>query len=402
MKKILFVGDYSAPTGFGQVLENIIKNLYDKFDITVLACNYTCSLPINTFNGKVKVYMARSNYGLAELPRLIRHINPDVVFTLNDGYIMPQYYAVMQNYIQNISWVSYVVFDGEPVDPKWGNFLRYIDKVIVPTKWQKDLLEGRFLPYDAVSVIPHGFDPEIYSPADEKDFIEYRKQILKNVPKSTDDTFIVGMIAKNFNRKRWPEAIQAFAHFNETVCKDSVFLCYTTHGFSTEEFDLNFIANTFGVGDKVVLLGDAMPLSDEKMNALYNAFDLNMLLSIGEGFGLPTLYASAVGKHTIVYDNSVQEELSHYIPGSIVADANPEIIIFPNDGGNNVRKLPNIHSVKKHMTDIYRKKDELRTYERREGISLKTRELMQWSNFIPEFEYILEKAANYNKKLAVI
>ena len=55
MKKIFIVGDYSAPTGFGQVLENLTKNLCDKFEITVLACNYNCSLPIKTFDGKVKV-----------------------------------------------------------------------------------------------------------------------------------------------------------------------------------------------------------------------------------------------------------------------------------------------------------------------------------------------------------
>lgn len=400
MKKILIVGDYSSPTGFAQVLENLTKCLCDKFEITVLACNYNCSLPIKTFDGKVKVYVARSNYGLREILPLMQVIKPDIVFTLNDGYYMPQYYAAMQSILDKVYWISYVVFDGAPLDASWAHYLKFIDKVITPTLWQKDLIEeSGFLPTGSVDVIPHGFDAEVFFALSDEEVLKHRKQILSSIPNTTDDTFIMGMIAKNFNRKRWPEAIQSFAYFCENVTKDAVFLCYTTNGFSIDEFNLRMIAETYGVKDKVVILSDITPLTDEKMNSLYNVMDLNLLLSIGEGFGLPTLYASAVGRHTIVYDNSVQRELSQYVFGSIVADANSEKIIFPNDN-NNIRNLPNIASIGKHMKDIYNRRIEIRSYEYRESMSLKQYN-MAWKNISPYFESIFN-CVKENKTMAVI
>ena len=127
--------------------------------------------------------------------------------------------------------------------------------------------------------------------------------------------------------------------------------------------------------------------------------DLNLLLSIGEGFGLPTLYSSAVGRHTIVYNNSVQKELSQYIFGTIVAEANSDKIIFPNDN-NNIRNLPNIISVKKHMKDIYDRRNEIRSYEYRESMSLKQNN-MSWKNISPYFESIFN-CVKENKTMAVI
>lgn len=400
MKKIFIVGDYSSPTGFAQVLENITKNLCDKFEITVLACNYNCSMPVKTFDGKVKVYIARSNYGLREVLPLAKVIKPDIIFTLNDGYYMPQYYAAMQGILDKIYWISYVVFDGAPIDSSWAYYLKFIDKVITPTKWQKYLIEnGGFLPKDAVDVIPHGFDSKIFYALSDEEVLKHRKQVLSSIPKTTDDTFIMGMIAKNFNRKRWPEAIQSFAHFCKTISDDAIFLCYTTNGFAIDEFNLKMIAETYGVKDKVVILSDTVPLTDEKMNSLYNTMDLNVLLSIGEGFGLPTLYSSAVGRHTIVYDNSVQKELSQYIIGSIVADANPDKIIFPNDNSN-IRNFPNVMSVVKHMKDIYERRVETRSYEYRESMSLKQGS-MSWNNISPYFEHIFNSAKE-NKTMVVI
>ena len=399
MKKILIVGDYSSPTGFGQVLENITKNLKEDFEITVLACNYNCSLPIQTFDGKVKVYIARSHYGLGEIKNLILALSPDILFTLNDGFVMPQYYYVLNEILNKVCWISYIVFDGSPVDASWGYFLKYIDKIIVPALWQKELLEHNFLPKNSIDVIPHGFDADVFYALKDEEIQKYRKQILSSIPKTTDDTFVMGMIAKNFFRKRWPETIQAFSYFCKTINNDAVLLCYTTNGFSIEEFDIPMIAEAYGVRDKVVILGDKLPLTDEKMNSLYNVFDLNLLISIGEGFGLPTLYASAAGRHTLVYDNSVQKELASYIPGSIVAEANPEKIIFPNDN-KNIRFMPNINSLVKHMEEVYNKRNEIRSYDYRESLCLRTSQ-MSWKTLIPYFNHVFN-SADLNKRMAVI
>ena len=399
MKKILIVGDYSSPTGFGQVLENITKNIKEDFEVTVLACNYNCSLPIETFDGKVKVYTARTHYGLGEIKNLILALSPDILFTLNDGFVMTQYFGVLQSVLDKVYWISYIVFDGAPIDPSWGYFLKYIDKVIVPTLWQKTLLEKDFLPKDSIDVVPHGFDSKVFYALNDEELLNHRRKLLSAIPKTDDDTFVMGMIAKNFFRKRWPETIKAFSNFCSTVSDNAVLLCYTTNGFSVEEFDLPMIASEYGVRDKVVILGDRLPLTDEKMNSLYNVFDLNLLISIGEGFGLPTLYASAAGRHTLVYDNSVQRELASYIPGSIVAEANPEKIIFPNDN-KNIRFIPNINSLVKHMKDIYNKRNEIRSYDYRESLCLRTNQ-MSWKTLTPYFNHVFN-SADLNKMMAVI
>jgi len=98
------------------------------------------------------------------------------------------------------------------------------------------------------------------------------------------------------------------------------------------------IAQAYGVADKIILPSQYSMvcglISPDLMNQLYNAADVFILLSRGEGFGLPIVEAQSAGLPAIVTDFSASAELVEtgwkvpwvpymFMPGTVQAIAIP-------------------------------------------------------------------------------
>jgi hypothetical protein len=80
-KKILFIADGNAPTGFARVSQNIIRNLnFNKFDIYHLAINYRGDPHTNNW----KCFPAQLGGDYLGINRIQEFTYVDGIFILND------------------------------------------------------------------------------------------------------------------------------------------------------------------------------------------------------------------------------------------------------------------------------------------------------------------------------
>jgi hypothetical protein len=89
--KLLWVGDIVATTGFARVTENVLDKLKDKYEIHVLGCNWHGDY--TPLQEVYKLYPASNRFqqapfGEDRIREMVANIRPDVVFTMNDIWII--------------------------------------------------------------------------------------------------------------------------------------------------------------------------------------------------------------------------------------------------------------------------------------------------------------------------
>lgn len=166
-----------------------------------------------------------------------------------------------------------------------------------------------------------------------------------------NDKFVVGMCAANKDtiRKAFPEQFHAFSLLHKKH-PESVLLVHSTVQ-NVSGLDLYRLAESMGIAD-AVRFSDTYTLDSglftvEMMRRWYNALDVLMLCSYGEGFGVPAIEAQACGTPVVASNNSALTELTdvrdqvqcdpfwNFIHEAWWARPRPEAI---------VRRLLNVHN----------------------------------------------------------
>lgn len=158
--------------------------------------------------------------------------------------------------------------------------------------------------------VPHAVDTETFRPRpDER--AEIREAIA--VP---EDAFLVGMVAANtgsplLSRKGFPQIFRAFARFR--AMRPDALLYVHTNGSEQGGLDLARLAGSCGLGPEALRFTDplvwSLGVSREDLARLLSAFDVLVMPSLGEGFGLPLIEAQACGVPVIATDHSAMREL---------------------------------------------------------------------------------------------
>lgn len=184
-------------------------------------------------------------------------------------------------------------------------------KVIPYTNWAKKSLEKAGLK-NLMEPIPHGIDLNLFKPLDKK---QCRNNWIK---KEDEDAFVIGIVAGNYDkegRKRWDKHFEAIKYFKEQNpdCKLKIFV-HTDIGNVVNGFDLSAMLKFFEL-DKITYSPDPYyfinPLPYDKMPEIYNLFDVSMLISSREGFGMPYIESPACGVPIIGTDFASGSELVH-------------------------------------------------------------------------------------------
>lgn len=223
----------------------------------------------------------------------------DVVLTLKDTFVF------QPDKLQGVRWCPLVPVDHDPITPQISSVLRaaYRPIAYAPHGF-RSLRTAGFDPLYA----PHAYDPALISPQGQND--------ARNALGMDPTLFIVGMVAVNRggvpSRKAWPQNLEAFALFAKDKPDARLFLHTAIANPQEGGIDIPYYVNRFGIADKVFYCDQQrykVGFPDEYMNAFYNAIDVLNAVSLGEGFGVPTLEAQAAGTPVIVGDWCAQEDL---------------------------------------------------------------------------------------------
>lgn len=157
--------------------------------------------------------------------------------------------------------------------------------------------------------IPHGVDTNIFKPGDKN---EARERL--GWPKDKYIVLTVAMNKGNPSRKNFCEMAQAFADFKK-IHTDAVYYLQTARGEGANDMiNIPELMRNLGLieGQDWLTCNPYQQLvgfPPQYMVDLYRAADVMMLVSAGEGFGIPILEAQACGCPVITSGWTANQEL---------------------------------------------------------------------------------------------
>ena len=229
---------------------------------------------------------------------------PTALLTLFDVWV---YKATQLDKIKAI--YSWLPIDHDPTPPEVIAWCQRSNVTpIAMSKFGHSLLsESALEPLYA----PHSVSTDIYCPLATVNDQDGRA--LLSVPA---DAFLVGMVAANKginpNRKAWAENLLAIGKLMRE--RDDVWLYVHAENRGNQGgIDLLALAYACNIPAKRLIWVDQWAqyagINEETMAAIVASFDVELLCSRGEGFGVPTIEAAACGVPSIVSNYTAQPEL---------------------------------------------------------------------------------------------
>jgi D-inositol-3-phosphate glycosyltransferase len=324
--RLIAIGYNIAGTGLTRVMHSIMRRLADRHEIHYLGIGYSGDVvhdrgltlyPTNPKGGDV--------FAAFQAIRLIDEIQPSLIFILHDIWVFEYYLHLFGPFRDRLRIAAYIPLDGRITNAPDAAPLEHADRVIAYTEFGRAQFEGAFRRlgeqdasrhFPAVDIIPHGVDRDRFFPFPEltqSSFASEGRAAAKRRVFGWPDageSFVVLNASRPDKRKRVDLTVKGFAQFAADK-PANVRLCLH-HAIMDEasERDLRSLIQQCGIADRVTLnpLGNGVA-ADDDLNLLYNACDVGINTSMGEGWGLVTIEHGATGAPQVVPDHTACAEL---------------------------------------------------------------------------------------------
>ena len=317
-KKMIYFGDSpNVSTGFGNVARHVLSRVLDRYDITIFGVNEygnnPNSLPVsrmipalpnpdNDPYGKKKFMEFASSEGS----------DFDIWFLQNDIHAwgwLPELLMVVRSRGHSPHVFTYTVVDGTiRKDDTW--FFSSVDVAGIPSAYGiKEILKCDPNVAYKLRHIPHGIDTHEFFPLPKEAISKFRKEVMG----CADDTFLITNVNRNSSRKDIVRTLMYFGYLHERHPNVRLYLHMDRDEERYKGWNLNRILETnHGFLKDVAFPKDfsvnqGVPL--ETLNLVYNASDLVVSTTLGEGFGLSCVEAMATKTLVMMPNNSSLEEL---------------------------------------------------------------------------------------------
>lgn len=327
MAKVLWLGDAGCHTGFGRVTHSIGERLVNDYghEIHVLALNHrgddfpslldpTKKTPLWLY--RPNVWKGDDYYGDSRIIEMLGKVGPDVVVFYNDPHvILRQLFSNMYDpnryLLQYRPIISYVPCDGTNLPVAWQK-IQQVTNMVVMSEYGRSM-------YPAAKVVYHGIDTNQFWPVAERPIttstgiVCETKQDCKEAFGFERDGFLVLRVDKNSGRKDFPATFKALVPVmkrHEDIQVD--FHTQSKQNMSGVDIEV-LIAREPEISTKRWFLPGMtdswIGWAQEDLNALYNAADLFVSTSRGEGYGLTLVEALACGVPVVAQNVSAIPEV---------------------------------------------------------------------------------------------
>ena len=312
--KILIIGDAVVPSGFARVIRSIFEPLHTDYELHQLATRYD-GRPHDYPWALSAAGKGKSRYGYDQIVPLIEQIQPAIVFLLYDIPFQVPYLEQLRKTKVQPKIVFYSPVESGPIAPEIMQRLGGLSRYVVFTEYGRREIESGLqivrendpaFQFPDLEVIPHGVATEKFFPLPDK--AEARRKMRLD-DAAHRDAFIVLNANRNMPRKRIDLTIHGFSLF----AKDKPAQVKLYLHMATEDTGWNvlILAKRYGIFDRLIMTqaDNSQPtFSDEQLNYLYNACDVGITTTTGEGWGMPsfehaaTRAAQIVPRHTSLAD----------------------------------------------------------------------------------------------------
>ena len=340
MRFLLVSTHVDQTTGYSKVSHNLLKQIS------------TLSPKVKTFHfgfqrhpGRTSVrkvpegvitYDAAANedpkeegFGFNKIHEYVEMVNPDVVMIYNDPLIVMRFIESMKHERGKSSYKLWIyldqVYEGI-AQPLIETIRDHSDRIYCFSElWKKKFAD--YGPFPDVRVLEHAVDPTVFSCMGSASVASVRTNL--NVP---TDAILFLNANRNSQRKRLDLTIGGFARLLARNPTKPYHLLILTNASpqSGAFYDLQrvFIEELKGQALDVqshvrkLLLIDSSPpnlMTDEAINQIYNASDIGINTSDGEGFGLCQLEHMYTGAPQVVtdvgtYSSFLNSNVAEFIP----------------------------------------------------------------------------------------
>jgi D-inositol-3-phosphate glycosyltransferase len=319
MQKILIIGDAGVPTGFARVIRSIFEPLSNDFELFQLATRYSG----RPHDYPWKLYRAdagKSVYGYDQIRPLIEKIQPQIIFLLYDIPYQIPYMKELRKATPQPNVVMYSPVESGPIAPEMTRELGGVSRYVLFTDYGRREIAASVdavrqhepdFQFPELEVIPHGVDTDRFYPLSDDEAarrIEARRA-MKLEDAEHRDAFIVLNANRNMPRKRIDLTIQGFAEFARD--KPANVKLYLHMATQDTGWNVIALARRHEIYDRLIMTradNIAPDFSDEQLNLLYNACDVGITTTTGEGWGMVTFEHAAtraaqiVPRHTSLAD----------------------------------------------------------------------------------------------------
>jgi glycosyltransferase involved in cell wall biosynthesis len=287
-------------SGYGKGTKEICTRL-PKYGFQPIISAYYGADPSGIPPYKIPVLPSNNdNFGIASAAEYCKQYSIDVGILFSDWWAFPDFPKIIPNA------TLYGPMDSVNYPEEIIEFTRKYHKIIAICNWQQKCLGDLGIASD---VIYHGVNTSIYRPMD-------KKQARKTIGVFEDDAFIFGTIAANTDkedRKGHATSMKAMRYFlDQNPDVKNITWLYHTVPNHPRGMPLLPIARKLGL-DKVIMFPEpsfaGTVLPEEKLATLMNCFDVHLLCSKREGFGMPIMETQACGVPNICHDFSSMTEL---------------------------------------------------------------------------------------------
>ncbi|MBL9171123.1 MAG: glycosyltransferase family 4 protein [Verrucomicrobiales bacterium] len=300
--KILWLSDCPLlATGFGRVTRELTIRLAKHPDLEIVCLGVGFDgWPYDQALYPIKVYPSlASTYGEDHFERVVNEFRPDVVITLGEMWMFQ--WMSTHPVRGQFRWIAYVPIDGAPLYEPWVPLIQGIDEVVTMSDFGRSVIQAG-VPSKRIHRIYHGVDTETFRPLPDRERLRDHDRCRGK--------FVVGCVARNQPRKNIPALVKAFAQLNELHSDTYLYLHMSPCDIG---YDLVTLLRRYRLQDRADVstpeLSLSCALNDSDLNRLYNFFDVTVLASNGEGFGLPIIESMAAGVPVVATDYSACSEL---------------------------------------------------------------------------------------------
>jgi glycosyltransferase involved in cell wall biosynthesis len=324
-RRILVIGDAVVPTGFSRVLHSVLDRLSSRYEIHQLGINYVGDPHTSPW----RIYPAGTlgqPLGFNRLPALLAQIAPQLIFMLNDPWVLMQYAGILTQIGSTVPCVAYFPVESDPLETATiTHLLRVTDLLVTYTQFGAREVESAIsrarsahpeLPKRDVAIVPHGVDRRLFYPLPEPDAgpgqrsrRAARRRLFPNRV-DLDDAFIVLNANRNQPRKRIDVTMNAFARFSRG--KPANVRLYLHMARQDSGWDIQLLAGRLGIADRLLVTTEANDYPSEtieRLNLIYNACDVGVNTASSEGWGLVAFEHASTGAPQVVPRHTSQIEL---------------------------------------------------------------------------------------------
>lgn len=416
IKMLCWMDSPVVSTGFGSVAKGIFDKLAKtgKYDIDIIGINDKGGwkdpekYPYRIYPAKTGVEIQGDYFGRPRMISTILGKDPeiippwDIIFVLNDPFILAEdlpafnkgtlhiMKEAQDQFVEKLppkyhfKTVYYIPIDS-PIRGNWiENAVALADYPVAYTQYGKkeietadNILSKPTNVSKRTDVIYHGVDMDIFKPIEAKEKKEFRDKFFKGVV--YDHTFVVTVVARNQMRKDIPRTMAIFKEFQRRRPDSFLYLhCQSQDVWGNlQEYARNWnliFGKDWGVPAK---FNANSGFSINTLNKIYNASDVIISTSLGEGWGFYNSEAFATKTAVLAPNNTVHPEILGYSDSDDISDMDKlfdsgirgipykagstlsEWATFGPDDLERVRPLGNVEDAVKKLVWIYDNPDKV-------------------------------------------